>query len=235
MEPIDEPGQRRFVSMPNLIAYLSLCILAAAWGRSLDDRWQPIWATMGAYGLVAAVGLGVLEKARLARQARLHQKAVHARVEHGLARLSEQGATLETINAAIGQLTAAAVRQFGQPTFHTGILKRRAQAKLLGRLPLEVVAVLEHDEAHHALAEPIAAKLEEISTHAASFFHLQPFMATVALLTFDLGGGNKIAFVVDVMWSEKSGSGFISGGSLLAVGVPAADDTLAERVELVAC
>lgn len=235
MEPIGEPGQRRFVSMPNLIAYLSLCILAAAWGHSLDDRWQPIWATMGAYGLVAAVGLGVLEKARLNRQARLHEKAVQARVEHGLARLREQGATLETINDAIGQLTLAAMRQFGQPTFHTAILKRRAQARLLGRLPLEVTAVLEQDEAHHSLAKPIAAKLEDISTQTVSFFHLQPFLATVALLTFDLGVDSRIAFVVDVMWSEKSGSGFTSGGTLLAVGVPAADDVTAEPLELAAC
>jgi hypothetical protein len=235
MEPIDEPGQRRFVSMPNLIAWLSLCILAAARGRSLDDHWQPIWATMGAYGLVAAVGLGVLERARFARQARLHEKSVQARVEHGLTRLCEHDATIESINAGISRLTAAAVQQFGQPTFHTGILKRRAQARLLSRLPLEIVAVLERDEVNHHLARPIAAKLEDISARTLSFFHLQPFLATVALLNFDLGGDSRISFVVDVMWSEKSGSGFASGGTVLAVGVPADNDVVAEQLEPVAC
>jgi hypothetical protein len=42
------------------IAWLSLCIIAAAWGnRLLPSEWQNIWAGFGVLGLAAALGLAV--------------------------------------------------------------------------------------------------------------------------------------------------------------------------------
>ena len=59
--------RRKMPSMPSLIAWLSVCLLAAAWGHTLDQHWQAVWRQTGAFGLAAAVGLGALERMRGAR------------------------------------------------------------------------------------------------------------------------------------------------------------------------
>ncbi len=55
------------------------------------------------------------------------------------------------------------------------------------------------------------------------FSHQTPFVAPVALLTFHLDQ-TQLSFVVDVRWSKIAGERFLSGGTVLAVGVPADSD-----------
>jgi hypothetical protein len=228
MQPIDEPGQRRVVSIPSLTAWLSLCILAAAWGRSLDEHWQGIWASLGAYGLAASVGLGILEKARLTHQKKLRDSALKSRVECGLERLNEQGATLDSINAAIRRLRAHATRQARGPST-AGRARPGERSSPLGRLPMVIAPVVDHDESSCELADSIPGCLREISLHGVSFCHAKPFVARVAVLTFDLDERQRLSFVVDVLWTEASAECFVTGGTVLAVGVPPRDQ---ERGEL---
>ncbi len=94
----------RKISMPGLIAWLSVCLLTAAMGRSLDEQWQIIWAEMGAFGLAAAVGLGSLERVRQTRLQRSRDQALQARFERGLARLKQHSATIDSINSAVRKL-----------------------------------------------------------------------------------------------------------------------------------
>ncbi|MBI2826550.1 MAG: hypothetical protein HYX69_17905 [Planctomycetia bacterium] len=47
------------------IGWLSLCIIAAAWGnRLLPSEWQNVWGIVGAFGLAAALGLASIATAR---------------------------------------------------------------------------------------------------------------------------------------------------------------------------
>src|ERR1051325_2222146 len=97
----------RVVSVPALIAWLSLCLLAASWGRLFDKRLQDFWSQVGAFGLTAAVGLGGVEQARLLREKWVREKrekAVRLNFDGKLAELSEQSAVLESINDAIRRL-----------------------------------------------------------------------------------------------------------------------------------
>jgi len=66
-----EPSQRSWIT--SKIGWLSVCIIAAAWGnRLLPSEWQNFWAAIGAFGLAAALGLASVAAARR-RAATAHQ------------------------------------------------------------------------------------------------------------------------------------------------------------------
>jgi hypothetical protein len=212
---------KKTTSIPSLIAWLSVCLLAASWGHTLDDQWQTIWAEIGAFGLTAAVGLGAIEKVRLAQADRVHNRELQARVECGLARLNEHSAAVDSINAAVRRLTehAAKTRRADMSVAPRG--KRRVQNQLLGDYPLEVTPVEDQDGAFESHGvRGIAGQLRQISSQGVTFEHDVKFDTRIVLLTFKLGEEQRLAFVVDVMWTQQTIGGFTSGGAVLAVGVP---------------
>lgn len=218
---MNELKEKPKTSLPSLIAWLSLCLLAAAWGHTLDEQWQVVWAEIGAFGLVSAVGLGALEKARQARIARVYNRVMQARVECGLARLNEHSAAVDSINTAVRRLAEHAARRRSAKIAFASRGKRRWQSDLLGDYPLEIVPVEDNDEPFDSKSvPPIAGCLRQISSQGVSFEHDESFTAKIVLLTFQLSDTQRLSFVVDVMWSQKTVDGFMSGGTVLAVGVP---------------
>ncbi len=222
-------------SIPTLIAWLSLCMLAAAWGHTLDEEWQVIWTEVGAFGLVSAVGLGAVEKMRMARSERMHNRVLQARVECGLAKLNEHSAAVDSINGAVRRLTehAAKTRRTDLANMPRG--KRRLQSQLLGDYPLEVTPVDDHGEQLEGKGvRSIGGQLRQISSQGVTFEHDEPFTTRIVLLTFKLADDQRLSFVVDVMWTQKTVSGFTSGGAVLAVGVPSPPVESAELREALA-
>ena len=224
MEEHDPAAPKRSTSFPSMIAWLSVCLLAAAWGHTLDDRWQSIWLVMGSFGLAAAVGLGAVEKARSARQARVRNCATRARLECGLARLNEHGATLESINAAVIRVSEFALRTTHGESLNAPRVKRRWQSQLLKHFPIEITPVEDRGDTDCELIEPIPGTMLEVSSRSVSFDHTEPFGTHLVLLTFKLGTTQQLSFVVDVLWTERLGFAYTSGGTVLAVGVPAEED-----------
>ena len=110
--------------------------------------------------------------------------------------------------------------------------RRRWQPQLLSDYPLEIIPVEDHDQPFDTKSvSTIAGVLRQISSQAVSFEHDEAFLARVVLLTFRLSDDQRLSFVVDVMWTQKTVSGYTSGGTVLAVGVPpdgeeACDDTV---------
>ena len=72
-------------TLPKLIAWLSLCLLSAAWGHALAPTLRTVWAEIGLFGLSASVGLGVLEKSRLLLKERQERAACQLHAERYLA------------------------------------------------------------------------------------------------------------------------------------------------------
>lgn len=211
----------RVVSIPSLIAWLSLCLLAAAMGRSLDAQWQVIWAEMGAFGLVAAVGLGSLERARLARQQRSRDQALKARFECGLARLNQHSATIDAINAAVRRLSKQASFDTRGKLGKSQRNRRRDQMAMLEDYPVEILPVADHPELDGEMT-PINGVLQQISSRVVSFEHTESISTRTVLLTFQLVD-TRLSFVVDVSWTQKIDGTYSSGGTVLAVGVPSTD------------
>jgi hypothetical protein len=223
MEPKCEKP-RRLVSIPSLIGWLSVCLLAAAMGRSLDEHWQVVWAEMGAFGLVAAVGLGSIERIRRARQERFRERAMQARFECGLARLNQHSATIDSINAAVRQLAQQAAIDMRGKLGKAQRNRRRDQMELVADYPLQIVPVDEHAGGDVELA-PIRGVLQQISSRVVSFDHSEVIPTRTVLLTFRTGE-RPLSFVVDVTWTQKIDGAYSSGGTVLAVGVPAGDEDL---------
>ncbi|MEX0678542.1 MAG: hypothetical protein WD063_15785 [Pirellulales bacterium] len=211
----------RIVSIPSLIGWLSVCLLAAAIGRSLDARWQIIWLEIGSLGLVAAVGLESTERIRQARQQRSRDRALQARFECGLARLHQHSATIDAINAAVRKLARQAPVDMHRKLGTAQRNRRRDQMELLAEYPLEIVPVDDGAE-FHADLPPISGVLEQISSRVVSFEHTEAIPTRTVLLTFRLGEG-RLSFVVDVTWTQKLDDAYSSGGTVLAVGVPSSE------------
>lgn len=71
-------------SVSTLIAWLSVCMLAAAWGSSLGPDWALSWMEWGAFGLVAAVGLNISERVRAMQRQNAEKRAALDRLESRL-------------------------------------------------------------------------------------------------------------------------------------------------------
>jgi hypothetical protein len=207
-----------------MMAWLSVCILAAAWGKSLNESLQAQWSTLGLYGLVASVGLGLLEKGRNARVKRARQNALQARTTFGLARITEQEAARDTINAAVRRVTiCAGAEMAGSTTYAQRQRKQKRserRSKHLGRLPMEITVVVDHDDFSCDLSDPFPGTLRDLSASGISFLHWAPINGRIVVLTIRLPEGAHLSFVVEALWTDVTRDGFVSGGSILDVGIP---------------
>ncbi len=173
---------------------------------------------MGAFGLVAAIGLGSLERVRQARLQRSHDQALQAHVERGLARHNEHSATIDSINSAVRKLARQAAIDkcgtFGKPLRN----RRRDQLEMLADYPLEIMPIDEQAEFDAELPS-FSGVLQNISSCVVSFKHTESISTRTVLLTFQLGQG-RLSFVVDVTSTRQIDGGHSSDGTVLAVGVP---------------
>ena len=69
-----EPSQRFWIT--SKIAWLSVCMIAAAWGGLLlpSGYWGNTWGVIGVFGLAAALGLASIAATRAAHEKRLPKR-----------------------------------------------------------------------------------------------------------------------------------------------------------------
>jgi len=231
MDEHDAQGPSRLVSVPSLIAWLSLCMLAAAWGRTLDVRWQEFWAQVGAFGLAAAVGLGGLEQARLFRAHWVSEQSVRLRFAGRLALMSEQSDVLESIHEAIRRLARHAESERQERVLRP---PGADDSLALSKYPLDIIPVDEHGVGFEIRSpHSIPGRLRKISSSAVSFEHDRAFSERVVVLAFKLGEREPLCFVVDVKWTQRSGDHFASSGAVMAVGVPAKPGSASASAETI--
>jgi len=81
-------------SLSAYIAWLSTCLLAAAAGHLIDDYTRTTWLLMGAFGLVAAVGLQIASRTFVSRQNQKLQRANQRRIERQLGHIEGADAAI---------------------------------------------------------------------------------------------------------------------------------------------
>ncbi len=211
-------------SISQLTAGLGMCLLAAATGNMLDDFWRPLWAESGAFGLVAAVGLGIAEKTQAGRAEQLRDSASTARAESSLTRVTQDCTTIDAINAAVNRLTEHAARTRHAQIFPPGRHDRPRRGHMLDGQPLSITSLHEDDADGFdpSTAITTSGSLRQISSRAITFEHDQPITNPTALLTFELADGEQLSLVVDIKWTQKADAIFASGGTILCAGVPTA-------------
>jgi hypothetical protein len=199
--------------LPRLIAYLSLCMLAAAFGAMVGPIWSRWWAIFGTFGLASAVGLNVLNRsrARLANHRRREQLALKAE-----RKLDEMMGDLESSGAI-----HAALRQFqpGAPDPTPQDANGHAEPRLPLNKPVTIMRLLRYSSGTiDRLGEPLVGRVRNISRHGFGLAHDQRLERGLVLLEFDLENGEPIQFVADVFWCELQESGcYFSGGKILEV------------------
>ena len=75
----------RKTTFPALIAWLSVCMIAASWGYELGPSLRQWWGWMGLFGLTAAVGLELTERSRMLLKIRSQVKTTNLRIDRNMA------------------------------------------------------------------------------------------------------------------------------------------------------
>jgi hypothetical protein len=210
--------------LTRLIAYLSLCMLAAAFGAMVGPAWSRWWAIFGTFGLASAVGLDVLNRsrARLANQTRRKQLSLQAG-----GKLDEMMSDMESSTAI-----RAALRQF-QPGA-TDSTRQGTNCQAEPRLPLNKPATITRllrssGDAGYRLGESLAGRVRNISRYGFGLAHNQQLEQGLVLLKCELENGEPLRFIADVLWCELQDSGcYFSGGKILEVIRPS--DAQAARI-----
>ena len=155
-----------FSPFSRLIGGVGICLLAAATGNVLDDVWRPLWAQSGAFGLVAAVGLGIAGKRQSAQAEQARDSASTARAETSLARVTQDCATIDAINDAVNRLTEHAARTRHAQIFPPGRNERPRRGPMLDGQPLAITSLLDDhaDGFDPATAITTSGSLRQISS-----------------------------------------------------------------------
>lgn len=189
-----------------LIAWLSVCVLAAAWGSNLDPAWRPIWREAGAFGLASAVGLSTARQMRSAYRRRTEQRSVEAQLTRRLAAELFTGDASEHLRGIIDRF----VNDFDGPA-------KTPTDRRLGtddHAPAEIFAVdCDHPGATQLAIPTAVASVRNISQVGIGLAHPNPVSTGPVLLAYQTRDGARLVIGVEISWCRITGDGeYISGG-----------------------
>lgn len=199
--------------LTELIAVLSVCMLAAAFGSVLGPQWCRSWAIFGTFGLVSSVGLDVFRRTRdhLKEQKREKEMAVVA--EQNLNKVVTTMQSTSTIREALRKIQDNAVSAASRsPTGSTRprwpVHKQVTITRLSGR----------SKTSEDWSGDSFAGYVRDISSLGVGLAHARPLDRGPVLLAFDLRSGEQLSFIAEVLWCEPQGDGqYFSGGKLIDV------------------
>jgi len=202
--------------LTELIAGLSVCMLAAAFGAVLGPDWCRSWAIFGAFGLVSAVGLDVFHRTQnhLKKQKREKEMAIAA--EQHLSKVVTTVESSTTIRDALRKVQENAVSAVAAASRSpTGCTRPRFPChKQVTITPLRG----RWKTPEHRSGDSFAGYVRDISSYGVGLAHSHPLEPGPVLLAFDLRNGEQVSFVAEVLWCEPQGDGqYISGGKLMDV------------------
>jgi len=222
--PAVDDGAAKSAPVTRLIAYLSLCMLAAAFGAMVGPVWSRWWAIFGTFGLVSAIGLGVLNRSRARLADRTRGKQLALKAERKLAEMMGDMESSGAIRAALRQLQPGATDPTPQGT------NCQAEARLPLNKPATITPLLRSSgDAGYQRGKPLAVRVRSISGSGFGLAHDQQLERGFVLLELHLENGEPLQFIVDVLWCELQDSGcYFSGGRILEVLGPS--DALPARI-----
>jgi hypothetical protein len=202
--------------LTRLIAYLSVCMLAAAFGGMVGSAWCRLWMIFGTFGLTSAVGLDVLNRSRVQRADHARRKQVAMKAER---KLDEMVGDIESscaIRAALRQLQPAATDPTAQGT------PGQAEPRLSLNKPATITRLFRSSgDAGYQLGKPLAGRVLNISLYGFGLAHDQRLERGIFLLEFAIENGVPLQLIADVLCCKlQANGGYFSGGKLLDVLIP---------------
>lgn len=189
-----------------LIAWLSVCVLAAAWGSSLDEAWRPIWRLIGVFGLVSAFGLSTAQRLHLAYRRRVARRAAEGLLSNRLATELFQRNAPERLRPIIERFIA----DF-QDTSSTHS-DRRLGTDL--HPPVHLYP-LDHDVPDSARIDlpGVIARVRNISLNGIGMAHEERLPTGPLVLVYVTRAGERLVVGVHLSWCRPTGDGeYASGG-----------------------
>jgi hypothetical protein len=202
--------------LPRLIAYLSLCMLSAAFGAMVNPGWCQWWAIFGAFGLVSAVGLDILNRSRARRADHTHREQLALKAKRRLDEMMGDMESSRAIDAALRQFQPGATDPTPQGT------NCQAEPRLPLKKPATITCLLRYSSgAVERRGKPLVGRVRNISRDGFDLSHDQRLGRGLVLLEFELENGEPLQLIADVFWCELQASGcYFSGGKILEVVSP---------------
>jgi hypothetical protein len=202
--------------LTQLIAYLSLCMLAAAFGAVVGPAWCRCWAIFGTFGLASATGLDVLNRSRQRLAAHARSKQLALKAERKLDEIIGDVESSGAVRAALRQFQEGAADPVPQGAH------RRVEPRLPLDKPARITRLLQYSNgAVQRMGEPLAGRLRNVSRQGFGLVHDERLEQGFVLLEIDFDGGEPLQLIGGVLWCELQENGrYFSGGKILEVASP---------------
>ncbi|NQT14265.1 MAG: PilZ domain-containing protein [Planctomycetes bacterium] len=203
----------RSTPMTELIAGLSVCMLAAAFGAILGPESCRSWAIFGAFGLVSAVGLDVFRRTQEHLNGKKRERAQTVQAEQNLTKVIANMQSSSTIRKALRRIQESAASTVSRSP--TGCTRPR--------LPVHKQVMITRlrgpsQTPEDCLGDSLTGYVRDISSSGVGLAHAENLDPGPVLLAFELRDGEQVSFIADVLWCEPQGDGqYFSGGRLMDV------------------
>jgi hypothetical protein len=200
-------------SVRSLTAWLSLCLLSASWGARLDPFLRGVWAQVGCYGLVAAVGLDRAERTRSVLKRKVPPATTRERMERALANVAAKGTSLSAIAAAVNRISQECDRR----DLESG--GRRKERRVRFPHPVRVLSVgSDRIGQRNFAANAISADVRNISPSGVGLLHKDRIDGHRFWLHLELFNGETISVFVERLWQHRRPDGpYQSGGWFMEI------------------
>ncbi|MFH1922676.1 MAG: hypothetical protein ABIP48_22665 [Planctomycetota bacterium] len=199
--------------LTELIAALSVCMLAAAFGALLGPQWCRSWAIFGAFGLVSAVGLDVFRRTQNHLSEHKREKEMAIAAEQHLSKVITTMESSTTIRDALRKVQESAVSEVSRSP--TGSTRPRYPSHKQVTITLLGGRSKTSEDWSGA---SYAGYLRDVSSCGVGLAHAHPIERGPVLLAFELRNGERVSFIAEVLWCELQDDGqYYSGGKLMDV------------------
>jgi hypothetical protein len=197
--------------LTRLIAYLSVYMLAAAFGALVGPAWCRWWAIFGAFGLVSSTGLDALYQSRVRLEADRRRKRIALVAGRKLDEIRGGMESNSAIFAALRQLQPDPADPAAPNAGH------RPEPRLPLDKPATITRLLRPAGGSlQRMGEPLAGLLRNVSRHGVGLSHDRRLERGLVLLELNVENGEPLRFIADLLWCELQESGcYYSGGKIL--------------------
>ena len=201
-------------SLANLIAWLSVCVLSAAWGAGMDADWQAYWKQLGAFGLASAVGLNAASRMRATYKRRAEQIALSSHLEERLSNFADEPELDLQLRSIVGRLLEDV------EVCSDSDNDDRTRFPIASGWPV-LVTPLATKGVPSRRATTTRAMLCNVSRTGVGLLHSLALAVGPARLTCRLRDGQIVSLIIEIRWCERQSDGrFASGGRFLEVANP---------------